>query len=280
MKRLFSSIPRLFKVSRKTRIPIKSPREIEFMRKAGSIASSILQALAREVAPGRSTGEIDRLAAELMREHDCKSAFLGYRGFPGHICISINEEVVHGIGGARKIMPGDIVKIDVGVIKSGFIGDNATTVAAGDIPTETKMLLAATEQSLFEAISHARAGRRLADLCGAVEDFVVPHGFTVVREFVGHGVGRRLHEEPQIPNYRPQGKTPVLVPGMTLAIEPMVNAGLPGVRILDDGWTVITEDRKPSAHFEHTVLVTDGEPEILTWRPREALPELLGLPAW
>lgn len=280
MKRLFSSIPRLFKVSRKTRIPIKSPREIEFMRKAGSIASSILQALAREVAPGRSTGEIDRLAAELMREHDCKSAFLGYRGFPGHICISINEEVVHGIGGARKIMPGDIVKIDVGVIKSGFIGDNATTVAAGDIPVETKMLLAATEQSLFEAISHARAGRRLADLCGAVEDFVVPHGFTVVREFVGHGVGRRLHEEPQIPNYRPQGKTPVLVPGMTLAIEPMVNAGLPGVRILDDGWTVITEDRKPSAHFEHTVLVTDGEPEILTWRPREALPEMLGLPAW
>lgn len=250
------------------------------MRKAGSIASSILQALAREVAPGRSTGEIDRLAAELMREHDCKSAFLGYRGFPGHICISINEEVVHGIGGARKIMPGDIVKIDVGIIKSGFIGDNATTVAAGDIPTETKLLLAATEQSLFEAISHARAGRRLADLCSAVEDFVVPHGFTVVREFVGHGVGRRLHEEPQIPNYRPQGKTPVLVPGMTLAIEPMVNAGLPAVRILDDGWTVITEDRKPSAHFEHTVLVTDGEPEILTWRPREALPEMLGLPAW
>ena len=280
MKRLLLTIPRLFQVSRRTRIPIKSPREIEFMRKAGSIASSILQALAREVAPGRSTGEIDRLAAELMREHDCKSAFLGYRGFPGHICISVNEEVVHGIGGARKIMPGDIVKIDVGIIKSGFIGDNATTVAAGDIPLETKRLLAATEQSLFEAISHARAGRRLADLCGSVEAFVVPRGFTVVREFVGHGVGRRLHEEPQIPNYRPQGKTPVLVPGMTLAIEPMVNAGVGAVRILEDGWTVITEDRKPSAHFEHTVLVTEGEPEILTSRPREALPEMLGLPAW
>ncbi len=280
MKRLLLPIPRLFQVSRRTRIPIKSPREIEFMRKAGSIASSILQALAREVAPGRSTGEIDRLAAELMREHDCKSAFLGYRGFPGHICISVNEEVVHGIGGARKIMPGDIVKIDVGIIKSGFIGDNATTVGAGDIPLETKRLLAATEQSLFEAISHARAGRRLADLCGSVEAFVVPRGFTVVREFVGHGVGRRLHEEPQIPNYRPQGKTPVLMPGMTLAIEPMVNAGVGAVRILEDGWTVITEDRKPSAHFEHTVLVTEGEPEILTWRPREALPEMLGLPAW
>ena len=280
MKRLLLTIPRLFQVSRRTRIPIKSPREIEFMRKAGSIASSILQALAREVAPGRSTGEIDRLAAELMREHDCKSAFLGYRGFPGHICISVNEEVVHGIGGARKIMPGDIVKIDVGIIKSGFIGDNATTVAAGDIPLETKRLLAATEQSLYDAISHARAGRRLADLCGSVEAFVVPRGFTVVREFVGHGVGRRLHEEPQIPNYRPQGKTPVLMPGMTLAIEPMVNAGVGAVRILEDGWTVITEDRKPSAHFEHTVLVTEGEPEILTWRPREALPEMLGLPAW
>jgi methionyl aminopeptidase len=280
VKRLLLTIPRLFQVSRRTRIPIKSPREIEFMRKAGSIASLILQALAREVAPGRSTGEIDRLAAELMREHDCKSAFLGYRGFPGHICISVNEEVVHGIGGARKIMPGDIVKIDVGIIKSGFIGDNATTVAAGDIPLETKRLLAATEQSLFDAISHARAGRRLADLCGSVEAFVVPRGFTVVREFVGHGVGRRLHEEPQIPNYRPQGKTPVLMPGMTLAIEPMVNAGVGAVRILEDGWTVITEDRKPSAHFEHTVLVTEGEPEILTWRPREALPEMLGLPAW
>jgi methionyl aminopeptidase len=280
VKRLLLTIPRLFQVSRRTRIPIKSPREIEFMRKAGSIASLILQALAREVAPGRSTGEIDRLAAELMREHDCKSAFLGYRGFPGHICISVNEEVVHGIGGARKIMPGDIVKIEVGIIKSGFIGDNATTVAAGDIPLETKRLLAATEQSLFDAISHARAGRRLADLCGSVEAFVVPRGFTVVREFVGHGVGRRLHEEPQIPNYRPQGKTPVLMPGMTLAIEPMVNAGVGAVRILEDGWTVITEDRKPSAHFEHTVLVTEGEPEILTWRPREALPEMLGLPAW
>ena len=274
------SLSAIHPVSRRTRIPIKSPREIEFMRKAGSVASSILQTLAKQVVPGRTTGEIDQLAAELMRENDCKSAFLGYRGFPGYTCISVNEEVVHGIGGARRIMPGDIVKIDVGIVKSGFIGDNATTVAAGDIPLETKRLLAATEQSLFAAIDHARAGRRLADLCGAVEEFVAPKGFTVVREFVGHGVGRRLHEEPQVPNYRPQGKSPTLMPGMTLAIEPMVNAGVPSVRILDDGWTVITEDRKPSAHFEHTVLVTSGEPEILTWRPREALPEMLGLPPW
>ncbi len=250
------------------------------MRASGSIASEILQALAREVVPGRSTGEIDKLAAELMREHDCKSAFLGYRGFSGQICISVNEEVVHGIGGPRRIQPGDIVKIDVGIIKGGFIGDNATTVAAGDIPEQTKRLLAVTEQSLFEAIDRARSGMRLADLCGSVEDFAKPHGFTIVREFVGHGVGRRLHEEPQIPNYRPQGKSPILAPGMTLAIEPMVNAGSAGVRILEDGWTVITEDRKPSAHFEHTVLVTAGDPEILTWRPRTALPEMLGLPPW
>lgn len=263
---------------RRLRIPIKSPREIEAMRVAGQAASAILQTLTREVVPGRTTGQIDQMAAELMRSHDCRSAFLHYRGFPGQICISINEEVVHGIGGSRRIMPGDIVKIDVGIIKGGFIGDNATTVPVGDIDLETKRLLAATEQSLYEAISRARAGQRLADLCGSVEAFVKPRGFTVVREFVGHGVGRRLHEEPQVPNYRPSGKSPVLVPGMTLAIEPMVNAGSPSVRILADGWTVITEDCKPSAHFEHVVLITAGEPEILTWRPREALPEMLGIP--
>ncbi|MFT4176946.1 MAG: type I methionyl aminopeptidase [Luteolibacter sp.] len=266
-------------MSRRNRIPLKSPREIDLMREAGALASTILQAMAKEVSPGKTTGELDQYAAELMREHDCKSAFLNYRGFPAYTCISVNEEVVHGIGGARKILPGDILKIDVGIIKKGFIGDNATTVPAGDISLETKRLLAVTEQSLYEAIRFARAGTKLADLCGAVEAYTAPRGFTVVREFVGHGVGRRLHEEPQIPNYRPQGKTPTLLPGMTLAIEPMVNAGVPDVRILDDGWTVITADRKASAHFEHTVLVTEGDPEILTARPREALPEQLGIPA-
>ncbi len=250
------------------------------MRAAGSIASAILQELVKAAKPGATTGEIDQLAADLMREHDCKSAFLGYRGFKGNICISVNEEVVHGIGGPRKILPGDILKLDVGVVKSGFIGDNATTVAIGEIPLETKRLLAVTEQSLYEAIKFARAGTKLADLCGAVEAFCVPHGFTIVREFVGHGVGKRLHEEPQVPNYRPAGKSPTLMPGMTLAIEPMVNAGVPGVRILEDGWTVITEDRKPSAHFEHTVLVTAAGPEILTDRPRIAEPAMFGLPEW
>ena len=265
---------------RKPRIPIKSAGEIDAMREAGRVASTILMAVAAEAAPGKTTGEIDQLAAELMEQHDCVSAFLGYRGFPGYTCISLNEEVVHGIGGARKIMPGDILSIDVGIVKDGFIGDNATTVAVGDIPVETQRLLAATEESLFRAIDHARAGERLADLCGAVEEFVRPLGFSIVREFVGHGVGKNLHEEPQIPNYRPSGKTPILQPGMTLAIEPMVNAGVAGVRILDDGWTVITADKKPSAHFEHTVLVTDGEPEVLTMRPRQALPGQFGLPEW
>ena len=247
------------------------------MRAAGALASLILQTLAKAVVPGRTTREIDLLAAELMRQHACKSAFLGYRGFPGYTCISINEEVVHGIGGPRRIMPGDIVKIDVGIIKSGFIGDNATTIPAGDIPHATKHLLAVTEQALFQAIGHARPGSKLADLCGSVEAFVVPRGYSVVREFVGHGVGRRLHEEPQVPNFRPHGHSPTLLPGMTLAIEPMINTGVPTVRILQDGWTVVTDDRKPSAHFEHTVLITHDDPEILTWRPREALPEMLGI---
>jgi methionyl aminopeptidase len=267
-------------VSRKLRIPIKSPREIEIMRATGALTSEITQAVIKEIVPGRTTGEIDKIAGELMRERDCKSACLGYRGYPGYTCISVNEEVVHGIGGSRKIMPGDIVTMDVCIVKNGFYCDNATTVAVGDISLEDKRLLAVTEEALYVAIDHARAGRRLADLCGSVEDFVRPHGYSIVREFVGHGVGRRLHEEPQVPNYRPAGKSPVLMPGMTLAIEPMVNAGLPAVRILDDGWTVVTEDRKPSAHFEHTVLITSGEPEILTARPRVALPEMLGLPPW
>jgi methionyl aminopeptidase len=255
-------------MARRHKIKIKTPHEISRMRTAGQAASEILLELVKAVEPGRTTLEIDQLAKELMKERDCKSAFLGYRGFRGQICISVNEEIVHGIGGPRKIQPGDVVKLDVGVVKGGFIGDNAITVAVGEVAEETRRLLIATEESLFAAIHHARAGERLADLCGSVEEYVRPLGFTVVREFVGHGVGRDLHEEPQVPNYRPQGKSPILEPGMILAIEPMVNAGTASIRILDDGWTVVTTDGKPSAHFEHTVLVTDGEPELLTWRPR------------
>lgn len=185
--------------------------------------------------------------------------------------------MVHGIGGSRRIQPGDLVKIDVGVSKGGWIGDNAVTVPVGPLTPEQRLLLAATEQSLFEAIERARDGVRLADLCGSVEAFVRLHNFSVVRDLVGHGVGRQLHEKPEVPNYRPLQRTPVLKAGMVLAIEPMVNAGVGEVDWLDDGWTVVTRDRKASAHFEHTVLVTEGDPELLTWRPRTALPEQLGV---
>jgi methionyl aminopeptidase len=264
-------------MAKRNRIRIKSGRELDLMRIACNTAADILQEVASFIKVGVTTKEIDVFAGELIKQRGVKSAFLGYRGFPAYSCLSVNEEVVHGIGGSKLIKSGDIVSVDIGIVQSGWIGDNAATVAVGEVDLETRKLLAATEESLFIAISHARAGARLADLCGSVEDYVKAKGFSVVREFVGHGVGRDLHEEPQIPNYRPQGKTPILEAGMTLAIEPMVNAGVSGVKILSDGWTVVTDDRKPSAHFEHTVLITEGDPEIMTWRPRTALPEQLGL---
>ena len=264
-------------MAKRGKIPIKTPEEIRKMRVAGEAASAVLQATAKAIEPGKTTAEIDAFAAELIAEQGGTSAFLGYRGFPGNICISINDEVVHGIGGPRRIQPGDLVKIDVGLKKGGWIGDNAVTVPVGGITDEEKRLLVATEESLFQAIDHARDGTRLGDLCGSVESFVRKHGFTVVRDLVGHGVGRDLHEKPEVPNFRPMERTPVLKAGMILAIEPMVNAGVGSVDWLDDGWTVVTKDRKASAHFEHTVLVTEGDPEILTWRPRTALPEQLGV---
>lgn len=197
-----------------------------------------------------------------------QECLLGYRGFPGNVCISLNEEVVHGIGGNRRIQCGDIVKLDVGVVKDGWVGDTAATIPVGIVDEKTQRLLAVTERTLQLAISYAESGRRLGDMCAAIEEEVVANGYSVVREFVGHGVGRKLHEEPQIPNYGRRGSGPKLKPGMTIAIEPMVNLGGAGVRVLADNWTVVTLDAKPSAHFEHTVLVTKGEPEILTWRKR------------
>jgi methionyl aminopeptidase len=249
-------------------IPIKTPSEIEKMRLACRAAGEVLGRISALVQPGVTTGEVDAAAAAFMAELGCKSAFLGYRGFPGNICISVNDEVVHGIGGARKIQYGDVVKLDVGVVKDGWVGDTATTVAVGVVDPAVQKLLEVTEQSLYAAIKYAVDGRRLGDLCASVEAAVTPHGFSVVREFVGHGVGRKLHEEPQIPNYGRRGSGPKLKAGMTLAIEPMVNQGVSAVKILGDGWTVVTGDGKPSAHFEHTVLVTRGEPEILTWREK------------
>ena len=252
-------------------IPIKNEREIEKMRIACRCASDILDRVSSLVRPGISTGEVDQAAADFMAEMGCKSAFLGYRGFPGNVCISVNEEVVHGIGGPRRIQYGDIVKLDIGVIKDGWVGDTATTVPVGIIDDKVQRLLRITEDTLELAITFAHHGRRLGDLCSAIEDEVVAHGYSVVREFVGHGVGRKLHEEPQVPNYGRRGSGPKLKPGMTIAIEPMVNMGTSGVRVLEDKWTVVTLDSKPSAHFEHTVLITKGEPEILTWRKRTQL---------
>jgi methionyl aminopeptidase len=263
-------------MAKRSRIPIKTKQEIEKMREAGKVASEVLQATAAFIEAGKTTGEVDMFAKDLMAKIGVKSAFHKYRAFPGYTCISMNEEVVHGIGGDRVIVEGDLVKLDVGIKRQGWIGDNALTVPVGKINGEQKRLIAVTEESLFVAISHARAGNLLNDLCASVEEFVTRYGYTVVR--VGHGVGRQLHEEPQVPNYRPPGKSPILKAGMILAIEPMINAGVGTIDWLDDGWTVSTSDRRPSSHFEHTVLITDGDPEILTWRPRTALPEQLGIP--
>lgn len=253
------------------RIPIKTAGEQDAMRASCRAASDILHELSERAQPGITTGELDEIAAELIRRHGGKSPFYGYRGFPGHTCLSVNEEVVHGIGGRRKLLYGDVIKIDCGIILDGWVGDTAASVAIGAVSPEVMRLMQKTEESLQAGIEQARAGGRLGDICSAIQKFVEEAGYAVVREFVGHGVGRNLHEEPQIPNYGRAGSGPRLKPGMTLAIEPMVNMGGAAVRILSDGWTVVTSDGQPSAHFEHTVLVTEGEPEILTCRKRAVL---------
>jgi methionyl aminopeptidase len=245
-------------------IPIKTASEIAKMRLAGQAAAKVLDHLASLVEPGRTTGEIDRAAEAMIAKLSGKSAFLGYHRFPGQICISVNEEVVHGIGGLRRLAYGDIVSIDVGVMLNGWIGDTARTILCGLVAPDVERLCTATQAMLMSAISFATAGRRLGDLSAHVEEEALRQGFSVVKEFVGHGVGRQLHEDPQIPNFGRRGTGPKLKPGMTLAIEPMINLGVSEVKVLADKWTVVTADGKPSAHFEHTVLVTDGEPEILT----------------
>jgi methionyl aminopeptidase len=256
-------------------IPIKSAREVEKMRNACRTASDVLERVSELIRPGVTTKEIDQAAADLMAEAGVRSAFLGYRlghrVFPGNICISLNDEIVHGIGSQRRIQYGDIVKLDIGVVQDGWVGDTAATVPVGMIDERVERLLAVTELALQRAIEQANAGQRLGDICSAIEEEARRNQFSVVREFVGHGVGRKLHEEPQVPNYGKRGSGPRLKPGMTLAIEPMVNLGGAGVRLLDDGWTVCTADGLPSAHFEHTVLITKDEPEILTWRAKTQL---------
>lgn len=256
-------------------IPIKSAKEIDKMRQACRTASEILERVVDLVRPGISTKEVDQAAADLMAEAGVQSAFLGYRlghrVFPGNICISLNDEIVHGIGSQRRIQYGDIVKLDIGVIQEGWVGDTAFTVAVGMIDERTERLLRVTEIALRRAIETMQEGVRLGDVCATIEEIATRESFNVVREFVGHGVGRKLHEEPQVPNYGRRGSGPRLKAGMTLAIEPMINSGTAAVRLLDDGWTVCTADGMPSAHFEHTVLITRDEPEILTWRGKTQL---------
>jgi methionyl aminopeptidase len=255
------------------KVPIRRGAELDAMREAGHTAAAILAKTAELVRPGVSTLEVDKGAAQFMADAGCKSAFLGYRNFPGQICISLNHEVVHGIGKADRIIQhGDIVKIDVGIVKNGWIGDNATTVPVGMIPPEVHQLLRATEESLHVAISFARPGEQLRRLCGSVAAYVKRFGYTVVEQFVGHGVGRQLHEKPEVPNFD-NGRIKLrLEAGMVLAIEPMVNMGVSEVSVLADRWTAVTRDRKPSAHFEHTVVVTENGPEILTPRTRLTQP--------
>ena len=246
-------------------IPIKSPSEIERMRVACRAAAEVMRAVAGLVQPGRTTKELDEAAATLISERGGKSPFFGYKGYPGHICTSVNEEVVHGIPSKRRVQYGDIVSLDVGIVLDGFVGDNATTVAVGVVPVRVQELLEVTQDALRAGIAAARPGNRVGDISHVVQTTVEARGFSAVREFVGHGVGRKMHEEPQIPNFGSAGTGPKLKPGMTLAIEPMINLGTYAVQVLSDGWTVVTADGLPSAHFEHTVLVTEGDAEILTW---------------
>ena len=248
-------------------IYIKSKSEIELMRQAGRITAGARTIARQAVAAGVSTKQIDKLVHEFIVKSGAKPTFKGYGGFPGSACISVNDEVIHGIPGKRIIRSGDIVSLDVGATYKGFVGDCAGTFPCGEISEEAKKLIEVTRQSFFEGIKYARVGYRVSDISAAIQEYVESHGFSVVREYVGHGVGRQLHEAPEVPNYRTERRTrpdPRLVKGMTLAIEPMVNMGGCAIRVLDDDWTVVTLDGSLSAHYENTIAITDGEPEILT----------------
>ena len=248
-------------------ITIKSEKEMEAMRRAGAIVAAAHAALRHAIRPGMKTQELDAVANREIRRHGAVPTFKGYRGFPGCICTSVNEEIVHGIPGNRVIQDGDLVKMDVGATIDGFIGDAAITVGAGKITPEAEDLIEVTRLSLEEGIKAARDGARVGDIGAAIQTFVESRGYGIVREYVGHGVGRFLHEDPQIPNYGTPGKGVLLRKGMCIAIEPMVNVGDWHTKVLDDDWTVVTADGKLSAHFEHTIAIRDGEAEVLT-RPR------------
>jgi len=245
-------------------ITIKNERELEFMRQACKITAAARALAGEMVRPGVSTKAIDQAVHDYIVSQGAKPSFLNYNGFPASACISVNSTVIHGIPGGYVLKEGDIVSIDVGAFYKGFHGDCAATFACGAISTEARKLIDVTQQSFFEGMKFAKKGNRVQDISHAIQTYVESNGFSIVRSFVGHGVGRQLHEEPEVPNFGSPGRGPRLVRGMTIAVEPMVNAGTHEVRILKDGWTVLTADGKLSAHYENTVLITDGEPEILT----------------
>ncbi len=245
-------------------IILKSEREQEQMRAACAVAASVLDDVATFIAPGQTTRQIDEHAAACIKRYGGRSAFLGYRRYPCHACISVNEQVVHGLASDRRVQFGDIISLDVGVIYHGFIGDNARTVAVGGCDLQAQKLIDVTEKALYEGISQAVAGNRVVDISRAIQTYVEGNGFSVVREFVGHGVGRSMHEDPQIPNFGTPGEGIELREGMVMALEPMVNAGTWRTTIAPNKWTVLTADGSLSAHFEHTIAITNGEADVLT----------------
>ncbi len=246
-------------------VTIKSAREIELMRNAGKILAKVHEDLGKELKPGMTTLEIDKLGEDMIRSFGCEPSFLNYCGYPGSVCVSVNEEVVHGIPSAKKIIKeGDIVSLDIGVIYKGYHSDAARTHGVGEISEDARLLIERTRQSFFEGIKYAYAGRHLHEISRAVGEYAQSFGYGVVRDLCGHGIGSHLHEEPEIPNFKQFRRGIKLRPGMTLAIEPMVNLGTEDVVWMDDEWTVISEDMSLSAHYENTILITDGEPEILT----------------
>ncbi len=245
-------------------IVLKSPQELAVMRQAGRIVAQARRLIIEAVRPGVTTAELDALAEDSIRRSGATPAFKGYHGFPASICASVDDQVVHGFPGPRRLREGEIVAIDLGAVYRGYVGDGAVTVPVGEVPGEVLRLLEATREALAEGITRAVAGNHLSDISHAVQEYVESRGFSVVRDFVGHGIGQKMHEEPQIPNFGPPGRGPLLKEGMTLAIEPMVNLGGYEVFIEPNGWTVRTRDGKPSAHFEETVAVTAAGPQILT----------------
>lgn len=251
-------------------VTIKSAREIELMRAAGEILAKVHQNLGNELKPGLSTFEVDRLGEEMIRSYGCEPSFKNYQGYPASVCVSVNDEVVHGIPNKHHLLQeGDIVSLDIGVIYKGYHSDAARTHGIGEISQEAALLIERTRQSFFEGIKYAKAGNHLYEISGAIGDYAEGFGYGVVRDLVGHGIGTHLHEDPEIPNFRQLRRGIKLRSGMTLAIEPMINAGRPDVEWLDDDWTVVSEDGSLSAHYENTVLITEGEPEILTLTEEE-----------